>query len=141
MRGFRRDAAASHGEYYPPSDPAGSLDVEMELELELELENQGRTHDRGLPTALHPRSCPQSKATDPAISEMQTPQAIRPALNLGGDLDGEHSCWHRTLLGQQSVSGTLDSAHCVILPLPYYLHISYIYVYWLDPIYCVNIFL
>ncbi len=72
-----QDVAASHAGYYPPSDPAEPLEVKVGVE------EQSRTYDRGFQTTIHSRSCLRSKATDPAISEMQTPQTNRLVLKLG----------------------------------------------------------
>ena len=142
MRELRRDAAASHAGYYSPSEPAEPL----------EMEEQGRTYDRRLPTALHSRSCLQSKATDLATTEMQTPQSSRPVSNLGVEVclhlilkaennpaGGVGTCFPKTKTKTRSPSSQ-SPVHFTQLTVLYYLnHTTYIYMYGLDPIHCIYI--
>ena len=100
------------------------------------------------PTAIHSRSCPQSKATDPAILGPQTPQTIRPVLNLRAEvclhlilkaekknlLAALDRCWtkdkDRDLPSSQSPVHLLLSSlyHTTSTLLP-----TYIYTYYIHP--------
>ena len=140
LQELRRDGAAVHAGYYPPSNPAEPL----------EMEEQGRTYDRRLPTAVHSRSCLQSKVTDPATSEMQIPQTSRPVLNLGAEVclhlilqaeenpaGGVGTCWSQT---KRRSPSSQSPVHFTQLTVLYYLNPpTYIYMYGLDPIHCIYI--